>query len=480
MKLKIWCILFPCFVLISDSVAKLRHSTTGGSDTSDSESSEGSYDDDDAPLSTLMNPKRPGSALSHASRGGPQQQQRKPLIDLNIKHNALTGKPIDDTSNGKDGEKKGGHLRPLLISPTDINNRLSRLTAEAGLGNYHKSAASKSEDNLGRRSGTASPQPLSDKSSSSASSPPVQNPSPVDKDTPKSPVLSTKNERKSSLPPSSPSSFMTATTSSPTIAGHESQILDDDISLRPIPIKERNEHHGGFRVVSRPRKSPSLGSPISNPQSPSEPQRSSQFLQQSMSSLAQPSGSPSKESQKASPTKYPPRSSSFMVTSRPLSGGSSDLQISPPSQTSKVKSQDSPSGIINGRSPPTPMHTSAQRPFAQTKRRDSPASSTGGSSNGKAPLTPMDGSDYFSPDVRGSGSSPSGSSIGPPSAMKGGRGHVKRGSVTFQEPANLSIEVERGRKTSFPSNKGEELSLEAIEIRRKERRRGEAKAAIDV
>ncbi|KLO20183.1 hypothetical protein SCHPADRAFT_884919 [Schizopora paradoxa] len=469
-----------------DSVATLRQSTVAGSDSSDSESSEESSDDDDAPLSTLVNPKRPGSALSHSSRGG-AQQQRKPLIDLNSKYNPLTGKPINGAVNGTEGEKKSGHLRPLLISPTDINNRLSRLTAEAGLGNYRKSSASKSEDNLGRGSGTASPQPLVesprsilDNSSPSTSSPSVQKTSPVDADTQTSRAMSPKKERKSSLPPTSPTSFMSATSASPTIPGHEAQNLDDDKPLRPIPIKERHEHHGGFRVVSRPRKSPSLGSPVLTSTSPTEPQRSSELSQQSTSSLSLASGS-SKESPKPTTTKYPPRSSSFMVTSRPLSGGSSDLNISTQSQTSNSKSMNSPNGMSNSRT--SPIQTTVQHTIAQAKRRESPASSTGGSSNGKAPLTPMDGSsDYFSPDVRGSGSSPSGSSIGgPPSAMKGGRGHVKRSSVTFQEPSNPSSVLERCRKTSLPSSKkDDDLSLEAVEARRKERRRGEAKAAIEL
>ncbi|KAI5114709.1 hypothetical protein M0805_004496, partial [Coniferiporia weirii] len=126
-----------------------------------------------------------------------------------------------------------------------------------------------------------------------------------------------------------------------------------------------------------------------------------------------------------------------------------------------------------------------RRPFANGgKRQDSPASSTGGSSNGKAPLTPMDGSDYFSPDVRGNNDSPSGSSAGaiPPSAMKGARGHIKRASVTFQEPIDFDRdETIRGRRSSQGLLKSEEqTSAEERENKRRERRRSEAKAAIEL
>ena len=93
------------------------------------------------------------------------------------------------------------------------------------------------------------------------------------------------------------------------------------------------------------------------------------------------------------------------------------------------------------------------RPFA---RRDSPASSTGDSSSGRAPLTPRDGSDTRSIHSR-------------PSAMSTRRRrpgvHARNASVTFED------------------DKGEDKQKDNAatdEIRRKERRRSEARAAIEV
>ena len=64
-----------------------------------------------------------------------------------------------------------------------------------------------------------------------------------------------------------------------------------------------------------------------------------------------------------------------------------------------------------------------------------------------------------------------------PSAMKGGRGHAKRASVSFQEPDEL-VEGERGRAKSPIGDL--KLSHEELENKRKERRRNEAKASIEV
>lgn len=153
--------------------------------------------------------------------------------------------------------------------------------------------------------------------------------------------------------------------------------------------------------------------------------------------------------------------------------------IGPPQEkaSSKPSSGLTSSRVIPSSQPP-------QRPFMIGKRQESPASSTGGSSNGKAPLTPNDGSDYFAPDIRSSGDSPNGSAVGVPSAMKGGRGHAKRVSaVSFSElPPELAKEDKgRGRSSSVTTAGREiDLTLEERENRRRDRRRSEAKAAIEV
>ncbi|TDL20960.1 hypothetical protein BD410DRAFT_321847 [Rickenella mellea] len=269
---------------------------------------------------------------------------------------------------------------------------------------------------------------------------------------------------------------------------------------RPIPVRDRKDpSDSGFRVVSRPARSrtdPVLagGAMASQQASPTMTATSSQ----SQSSPPIPTA-----------VRVRPTASSFSVTSRPLSTASSldepalrtttrpahatsasSVSASPPKIRPSILSNSSSSP---GSSPgvyPRQRSTTLNslylptqppaRPFAESTRRESPASSTGGSSSGKAPLTPRDGSDYFVPDVRGQGQNNSverDSPVGTPSAMKGGRGHVKRASVTFQEPFDMDAEGVRVRDRE---RRGSESQGVDGEVRRRERRRSEAKAAIDV
>jgi len=122
------------------------------------------------------------------------------------------------------------------------------------------------------------------------------------------------------------------------------------------------------------------------------------------------------------------------------------------------------------------------KPFAA--RRDSPASSTGDSSSGRAPLTPKDGSDIGSKTIPSSrrerkdewSSGVSGLSV---ASTKGG--------MRSREVANGPNKYLQGRSVSFnddvqveENGKNEVENENDAEIRRKERRRGEAKAAIEV
>ena len=98
-----------------------------------------------------------------------------------------------------------------------------------------------------------------------------------------------------------------------------------------------------------------------------------------------------------------------------------------------------------------------QKPFASAPRQYSPASSTGDSSSGRTPLTPADGSDYGVSDSRSALSS----ALGPR------KGHKPRVSVSFED-----------EKDRLP--RGGTKSDDSVEERRRERRRSEAKAAIEV
>lgn len=142
----------------------------------------------------------------------------------------------------------------------------------------------------------------------------------------------------------------------------------------------------------------------------------------------------------------------------------------PAANTSEGRSQPRPTALVPAVSSSTPvkMHSHGfqpssmpQRPFASNRsiRGESPAgSSTGDSSSGRAPFTPRDGSDI------GVRSKDDASDVG--STLKA-RGHAKKPSVTFEDSQPI-----RGReraKTDLTSDQ-----------RTRERRRSEAKAAIEV
>ena len=116
-----------------------------------------------------------------------------------------------------------------------------------------------------------------------------------------------------------------------------------------------------------------------------------------------------------------------------------------------------------------PFHV-PERPFAA--RRNSPASSTEDSSSGRAPLTPRDGSEI---DVRDRKRLESGGGLG----VK--KQHIKRRSVSFEEdhidPKSRGVPHSKSKQLT-KSNAA--INDEDREARRKERRRGEAKAAIEV
>ena len=118
-----------------------------------------------------------------------------------------------------------------------------------------------------------------------------------------------------------------------------------------------------------------------------------------------------------------------------------------------------------------------ERPFAG--RRNSPASSTEDSSSGRAPLTPRDGSEIDIQDRKRHEWSGGAGGLGVKIQHK--NQHVKRRSVSFEDDHHDA------KLRGVPHSKGKQLTKnnaatndEDREARRKERRRGEAKAAIEV
>ncbi|KAF9011211.1 hypothetical protein BDQ17DRAFT_1420623 [Cyathus striatus] len=262
----------------------------------------------------------------------------------------------------------------------------------------------------------------------------------------------------------------------------------EDIFLPPIPIKQRSPPPA-FSVTSRPqhpRNSLSVDSTATLTPLTLGPSReaspAAQRMRQRSSTLLPPSST--------SMAPFPGVGvASSAASSTPGSSSSSDLWGS--GSNSTVTSSQPPRPVIGGRqrsstmvpiSSPTASKAGVgmgmpSRPFAAPQRRDSPASSTGDSSSGRAPLTPRDGSEIgvasgkardrgrekAEKEQEGWGSGVSGLGTKPK--------HVKRKSVNFDDEVE-GRGVGKGKMPEETDNTREE--------RRKERRRGEARAAIEL
>ena len=143
----------------------------------------------------------------------------------------------------------------------------------------------------------------------------------------------------------------------------------------------------------------------------------------------------------------------------------SNIRVTPPPSSASSSPSVPRYGVNSG--PPMPL----RKPFAL--RDSSPASSAGESSSSRMPATPRDGSEL-------------GASGRP------GPNHRKRASVTFADEVEGNERERRSSVASRPSHRpvvaadssDEEATLRnrerQAEEKRKERRRGEAKAAIEV
>ena len=280
--------------------------------------------------------------------------------------------------------------------------------------------------------------------------------------------------------------------------------------IAPIPIKQRTPTPS-FSVTSRPPlvRGGAVTSPSGSGSTSVAPSSTA-----SSGSLASSSSGGSKTRQRSSTVanlselRSPPSSSTSAAgiseTRGRLAGLSAPPLRSPAmsraSGASNQSGQDTPSnaGQDSNRSSIAdhPVNTSGARPRSITMmpsissspvpgmpvrpfaRRESPASSTGDSSSGRAPLTPRDGSDIGSAGGSAVGAQPRGGETN--SAMKGSSNmrSAKRRSVCFEDdligesaPPPVSG---RGKTAQKDSREGVD------EEKRKERRRSEAKASIEV
>ncbi|KAI0931168.1 hypothetical protein AcW2_000110 [Taiwanofungus camphoratus] len=166
--------------------------------------------------------------------------------------------------------------------------------------------------------------------------------------------------------------------------------------------------------------------------------------------------------------------------------------MGPRQRSSTVASPGAGAGVGSGQGAGAGVGTGAgagagmgapPKPFAGGLRGNSPASSTGESSSGRTPVTPVDGSEvsYALRDRNGRPGQGQGQALGQGGAR---RAHKKSASVTFDEP-DRSRDRDRGRvgrERELDREREERAAAaeaEAEEARRKERRRSEAKAALE-
>ncbi|KAH7886326.1 hypothetical protein F5I97DRAFT_1928179 [Phlebopus sp. FC_14] len=461
---------------------------------SDSSSDSSHSDSEDMPLSTLVTPRRPGSSASVAASqsGDRPRMPAKPLIDIK----SLVGsppalKPILRHEDSVKNLSAKGKQRDLSLdepfTPPPV------LTLSGSLGSQVPSPITPAAT---RQSPTvASNEPVSQHRRSSSEVPTIQ-PKAAESDddilAAVRLVSSFEKEREKSKSPAERGATQPAASAldAPSAVGVSNQI-DITVGDRiiPTPIRERKPP-ASFSVTSRPLQRTSIAdnlqmsatSPTSSPatlrspdidtrprsttivNSPSSNEKSDtvSVVSTSRSSVSKTSrvppvplidsipDSPSVKSD-YKPGQPPPRPrvtspSSLKSYTRPASGTLVSLMSS--SVASNPSSSQSQS-------------LAPRRPFASNSsvRGESPAgSSTGDSSSGwGVPFTPRDGSEI------GVRSPDDGSDVG--STLKP-RGHMKKPSVTFEDPQP------RGREKVKNEAAGEE--------RRRERRRSEAKAAIEL
>ncbi|KAF4604607.1 hypothetical protein EYR40_003381 [Pleurotus pulmonarius] len=235
--------------------------------------------------------------------------------------------------------------------------------------------------------------------------------------------------------------------------------------IAPIVIKQRVPP-SSFAVTSRPQHQ--NGGSLDTTR-----QRSSTLLPSNSPapfSTNKAAAVPPSSSSSSSGNTYNSNSSASNPNNHNSSGRSSPL--TPPA----VRPRSSTMMPLMAGSPSVSVFPMPTKPFA--KRTESPASSTGDSSSGRAPLTPRDGSEVGSSSTttanRNGGRKEEWGSGVSGLGLNGGKGHMKRQSVTFEDQSEVA-----GKS----GKNGKEKSSEAPpneEQRRKERRRSEAKAAIEL
>ncbi|KAG1779645.1 hypothetical protein EV702DRAFT_1195018 [Suillus placidus] len=493
----------------------------------DSDTSSGSDNDsEDMPLSALVAPRRPGSSASISTNRSAASRPRmpaKPLIDIKslvgsppiltpvLRHERSMKKP---STKGKEREVD----RDEPFAPPPVINLTPSRMAESPAPVNPRSPAGPAPN--------ISPPIRHKKSSSDVGCIPRASSSPIEVDDDLMDairlVTSFDQSRDSSQSPTQPSQQVPPLNTAPPPAVERLSGADDkpesprDDRIVPTPVREYKPP-ASFSVTSRPPRryttdlsqavSPALPTATlsaiskrsSSPQRSPSPIKSIKSIKSSFASrsragiLAQQSNVPSTDKSDASSVVSTSRSSRSsrippvpLITAVPDSpsvkaswGSSKDLyKTRPPSTASVLDSRTSrpPSGTLVSLVPssrptmPAALQSSRlqsqslmpSRPFASNSslRGESPAgSSTGDSSSGRgAPFTPRDGSDIGVSIGQRDGSDAD-------STLKARGANAKRSTVSFED------DPRRGRERGKNDADDEE--------KRNERRRSEAKSAIE-
>ncbi|KAI0045679.1 hypothetical protein FA95DRAFT_1607529 [Auriscalpium vulgare] len=392
--------------------------------TSSESSSSGSSDD--LPLAAFAMPQRPSSAASSASRG---RMPSKPLIDIS----SLTGgnQPLPrPTAIHADSGASAGRPTAEIAAPAPSKAEDAPFKAGA---RPRKTSLGLSE-RLTQLAAAAKP-PAPPSSSDSKS------PDPSHVGTKPTAPLRSNLKVDTARPP--PSAFSPA---------HE----PESPPIVPTPIRERPTAPA-FAVTSRPTShasSSSIGTITALEKIMASEPEPTDVTAVRMVRSSQPSG---------------PRESSLP---RPSPKSSSSGSRGP---TTTLVSRIPHNDVTSSAPPP--------KPFSGLLRNNSPASS-GDSSSVRMPVTPRDGSELGAPaNSRSGGRASAGrdtkSEMGEPVRV-----HRKRASVSFldeQEGEREGRERERDTKRSQANGKVDaSKEKDAAEQKRRERRRSEAKNAIEL
>ncbi|THH08721.1 hypothetical protein EW146_g8902 [Bondarzewia mesenterica] len=397
-------------------VASQSRSRTVSTSSTSSDTSS-SASSDDAPLASYMLPPRPGSAASNASR-----KPAKPLIDIaELTKHPVPRRTIDSADLEASSRRSQEISAKPPLPPKDEHVMKGRAVTQPLPKN-----SSDVNDRLAQLAiGLAQKGRSSPSSSASSHSPPLSSPSAKSP----SPVTKLKLDTSGISSKPTPSSF----------SPHEATESGSS-RIIPTPIRER-QPAPSFSVTSRPisyASSGSVGTVTLN-----EPVKEADNSTRPTARMVQNSADSSATRVAAHPRPSPtPRTSSAPRVTATL------VSRIPKNDVTGIKSA-SPSAV------PPP------RPFTSGLLRDnSPASSTGDSSSGRMPVTPRDGSEVGIP-----GSTSASSASQATSRAAGRKSRPKRASVSFMDD---------------PVREVVKISAKGAEEKRKERRRGEAKAAIEL